>query len=155
LWLWESFFFAIFLLANGYFMPVYGQNSAVDSLKRELEKHKEEDIKRLIILVELVKSIGSNDLQECEKLLSEAQKIRNILKNNYSIVKYYEGQINFDRFNDSHQEAIANSDKALTICTEENYKTEYYEILLLKALSLVRGDAIKETEKLLIKNIKK
>lgn len=140
--------FVIFLgLFFGSFVGVNGQGKELDSLKKELQIEII-DSKKLIILIELVKFSKSN-LEECEKYLIEAKNITNKLKDSYSQVKFYEGQINFDRFNDNHKQAIENSEKALIICKKENYQKEYYEILLLKALSFQRGNSAKETEKLL------
>ncbi len=146
----KTLLIAVLLLANGCFMAVYGQNSAVDSLKRELGKHTEEDTVRVRMLLETSTFISNIGKEQSQNYISEAQKIALKLNDNYQLMKTYEYEAIFYRNIDNFGESVKSADKGLEICKKENYgKKDYYKLILRKVLALIRIKKIAETEKLL------
>lgn len=128
-------------------LPIFSfaQNAKIDSLKKELSKVSK-DTEKLKTLVLLSKSIGSYNIGESEKYLLEAEELGKTVKDNYSTVKVYEGQIAYYRLMDEFTKAIDYCNKAMEICKKSNFQQEYYNILLQKASSLVRGNKIEEAK---------
>ncbi len=103
----------VLLLANAAAMQVYGQNTAVDSLKRELGKHTEEDTVRVMLLIKLAYSYFSVDKNKSYEYINNCLNLSNKIKFNKGKMYAYNAFGNYYDSNGNYDSSLVYYSKSL------------------------------------------
>jgi tetratricopeptide (TPR) repeat protein len=142
--IFKMVFILVLLLTNGGFMAAYGQNTAVDSLKRELEKHREEDTVRVWVLIELANAYFAFDLNQSPKYLDEATQIVDGNKTPFSLIRINTTYSNYYNLIGNFDKAISYLDKSIVLSKKHNFQQTLWKCQMMKGLAMVDR---KDTEK--------
>ncbi len=129
---------AVLWLANGCFMAVYGQNAVVDSLKRELERHKEEDTVRVKLLQDLAYEFMFNNPAIAEEYLNEAEAILPKVNSPKRMIGIYGAKGNLYQIIANNTKSYEYLDKAMEIAKKYNFKKDLLKVMLTKAGVMAR-----------------